>query len=113
MKTSILIEHENWKAFLDEFSRQYGGREVVVSLMTSHIVALRNTGVAQFNGIWIEERDAHSVAIMITLESKEHGLLTHTIDAPTFLSWDESQRVLFIEHRDGSTEVLQLHPCIS
>ena len=108
MKTAKHIEHQKWNEFLNEFSRQYGGCQVVVSLMSSHTVALRRTGVAQFNGIWLEERDAHSPTIMITLELSGNGLITHTIAAPTFVSWDEPQRVLFIELSDGSTELIQV-----
>ena len=108
MTTAMRLEPAKWKAFLDAFSRQYGGREVNISLMSSHIVAWRTMGVARFNGIWMEEFNG-AVTVMITLESDEHGLLTHTVSSPTFLSWDEDQRVLALEHRDGSTDLLQLH----
>jgi hypothetical protein len=57
--------------------------------MSSHVVALRTIGVTQLNAIWIEEHAPAEMSLMITLELEQHGVMTHTVSAPTFLSWDE------------------------
>ncbi len=104
MKTSIRIEPPLQKTFLDDLSREYAGHHVKVSLMSSHIVALRDLGEARFIGAWLEEIGAMA-SIIVMLEMPDFHQLTHTVANFTFLSWQGD--TLFIEHPDGSTELIQ------
>jgi len=79
------IQRDEWKTFLDTFSRQHEGWLVTLEVMAADIGAQQEASDLPLEGITATSRDDETPSIAINLGKTPEDHVTHTITEPTRL----------------------------
>lgn len=108
------IPREEWKEFLETFSRQHEGWLVTLEVMGAEIGAQVEAEEKPLDGITAELKgegeDSISIAIGLTPEER----VEHNVMSPTYVRVEQaesgSDMTLQIESQDRATTLLRLRP---
>ena len=81
--TTQEIPRDEWKTFLDTFSRQHEGWLATLEVLGADIGAQREARDLPLEGITAASRDGPPETIAISLGKSAEDHVTHTITAPT------------------------------
>jgi hypothetical protein len=77
------IQRDEWKPFLDTFSRQHEGWLATLEILGPDIGAQQEAGDLPLEGITATSRDSAVASIAISLGNNAEDHITHTITEPT------------------------------
>lgn len=111
METREITRNE-WKQFLDDFSKQHQGRSASVQIIGDDLGSQQEATSLPFVGISADDSGSAKGGIEVMLGTERDDHLEHLISDPTHL-WLKSANgqgteALEIEASDGTKTILQL-----
>jgi hypothetical protein len=110
------IQRDEWKTFLDTFSRQHEGWLATLEVLGPDIGAQQEAGDLPLEGITATSSDGKSQAIAISLGKTPEDHVTHTITEPTRIWLEQTPQganaALEIESNDNTKTLLRFRSAL-
>ena len=107
------IPRDEWKIFLDTFSRQHEGWLATVEVLGRDIGAQEEAHDLPLEGITATSKDSAPEAIAISLGKTSYDHVTHTVTEPTRVWLEQTSQganvALEIESTDDVKTLLRFH----
>jgi uncharacterized protein DUF5335 len=110
------IPREEWRAFLDRFSRQHEGWLATLEVFDPDMGAQEEAHELPLEGISITSKDGESPQVAISLGKTSEDHVTHTIADPTRVWLEQTpagaNAALEIESADGTKTLLRFRSAL-
>jgi hypothetical protein len=110
------IQREEWKTFLDMFSRQHEGWLATLEVLGPDIGAQQEAGDLPLEGITATSKDSAVESIAISLGKTPEDHITHTITEPTRVWLEQTSlganAALEIESNDNTKTLLRFRSAL-
>jgi hypothetical protein len=110
------IPRDEWKTFLDRFSRQHEGWLATLEVLSADLGAQKEARDLPLRGITATSRDSASETIAISLGKTPEDHVTHTITGPTHVWLEQTSQganaALEIESADEVKTLLRFRSAL-